>query len=243
MNSVVVKIGDGGNRVDGEVIQVLTSERALWVHADHACHVKRAGLNRYGLRPTDSLCHDMQRLTCRYRFEWEGHNDEVDRVDLWTNERITFGPKPRNVDGKDQHINGRLYVARRLRHHRHRIFGEPGNVSWFGGNEARNAINLARVWERIEARTGESMSNPKWQRHPLGRKAEKMFLAFSLNHHVSAEHAQHLQGAVVDWRNLPGMTALGIFQTLNPTCISDARDVISVDVDRLTKPSRTRGAA
>jgi hypothetical protein len=120
----------------------------------------------------------------------------VIRCELATGKAELFGATPRVVDGKRQHINVDGYVSRRLRHHRHAIFGEPGQEIWYGGRHNFSEARLWAVWERL----GEQPAT-HW---PAGRLDYRSHLVLPLMQSLSDYDADCLvqSKAVIDYRDI-----------------------------------------
>lgn len=184
------------DKVDGKVISAVSRRRCLQVDSGHVCHIANAPLNQYGLRSMDSLAYLRWSMTNQYTFQRLNH-DEVLRVNNWTGEHHVFGPIPKVVDGKRQHIYADGYIRRRLRHPRHRIFGVPGHEVWHGGRSDFSEATMRELWDRIMLKTGIV---PTWG--PFGWVTNKVQLVLPMAEPLTDQVAQQLKGTRLPWRQM-----------------------------------------
>jgi len=178
MAEVVLKVGavsrDPLTYQDGDIICAFSSLDVKHVHAQHFCHIKKAGFTSEGLRP-NSLARILQEQTYTYKFERVSRR-EVKRTNLINADQEIFGLKP-NAKGEMIHV--REYLARRLKHPLHRIFGRSGAEVWYGGRTVISHARLDAVWNAIAAETGKLESAHRlW---PLSPTEKRHFLALSVD--------------------------------------------------------------
>ncbi len=167
MAELAIKVGAGANYLDGDIIAAFNSRRIRCVHAQHICHVKNAGGGVGVLRDNAHVVRDWLEHTQKYRFERVSRT-EIKRVTLATLGEVLIDGTPKVVDGKMQHIDVALYVARRLAHERHKVFGTPGAEIWYGGQIDVSDAKMALVWNAIETKTAfREVDFPLW---PVGAK-------------------------------------------------------------------------
>jgi hypothetical protein len=168
MADLLLKVGASNGYADGDILGAFNRRRIRCVHAEHLCHLDRAGFTPAGLRPLDALARDLREVCCQYRFE-RVSRAEVERVEIATGARVRFGSVPVEVDGQRQHMDVEAFVRRRKRHSRHGIFGTPGSEQWYGGRTDRSDAKLSLVWQAIEAKTPRLETESEFQRWPMGR--------------------------------------------------------------------------
>jgi hypothetical protein len=207
---LIVKVGDKGRHRDGDILYAADRRRIMQVHGEMICHVKRAGrCTPQGHRPI-GLAYHWQDATYRYCFsrvsKWE-----VVREDRWEGKIQTFSNRPTETrPGKWDAINVPLYIERRLRHHRHRIFGLPGREIWFGGDVDQSAATISRVWNRITLETGIDPGSLRW---PAGRLDLVHHLVLPLAHDLPMDDYNHLVGQRVAWRQMLPVSLVRLIDT------------------------------
>lgn len=195
---LIVKVGSTGNHPDGEILYVANRRRIMQVHGEMICHVKRAGwCSPWGHRPI-GLAYHWQDACYQYCFSRVGEWEAV-RHDRHSGNLETFGRLPVMSDGRWQAWHLPLYLAHRLWHRRHRIFGLPGREIWFGGRYDTSMPVLERVWRRITMETGIAPESLRW---PAGRLDLRNHLVLPLWHDLSDEDADGLVGQGVNWRDM-----------------------------------------
>ena len=169
MAELMLKIGNGSHYEDGDILCAFNDRRIQLVHAEHICHVKRAGTqNGSRLRPNDSLARMFLERTRQYRFE-RFSRAEVKRVTIATGEEATFGP---TANASGQYIHVQEHVDRMLRHPGHAVFGEPGRETWYGGRTVATVDVADAIWSEIEKRTGYGRADCKhWPAGPQELKS------------------------------------------------------------------------
>lgn len=229
MASLLIKIGDGPNYKDGDILFAVNRRRIRCVHAEHICHIKRAGVTREGLRPANALARWFREHTHQFQFQRVSRT-VIERKNLWTGEREWYGPESIDVP---------LFVARRLRHERHVIFGESGREFWFGGRKDFSHAALDKVWHEIESRTNErETSYTQW---PFTPHELRTFRAITVNDFDDATSSELMapirEGSTlvkrkyrVNWRLLPGINEAAALDTrvlVNPRGrIYDWREIV-----------------
>jgi len=169
MAELLLKVGSGSGYEDGDILVAVNNIDILRCHAEHIASPRRAGVNKDGWRPTDSLAEIVLRLTREYRFE-RISKFEIMRINQWTGEQDILGPKP---NSRGEYIDVPLYLARCKRARaedggpKHAIFGTDMHERWYGGAVAWDERTISRVWDEIEDRT--KLRRQDHRRWPWGR--------------------------------------------------------------------------
>lgn len=147
MAELLLKGQASGKWQVGDVVCAFNDRRIGAVHASHICHVMKTPLTYDGLRQSNSLADKMQSITYEYKFSRDG--DYCIREDKNGNKEI-LGQTPND---RNEYIYVDLFIARRLQHPRHRIFGKAGSEYWYGGNQDWSVAVVDKIWEMIETET------------------------------------------------------------------------------------------
>jgi len=191
MAELIIKVGEGGSYEDGDILCALNDKNVQGTHAQHICHYQYSGFNSDGLRLDGK---SLAFLDCVYQYRFERVNEtqvkrtETDHLGNVLSEE-TFGKPDIDVD---------QFVARRLKHAKHRIFGSKGAEIWHGGHSdlSQDAINTS--WDIIQ-NSCDCRNTPGpcpccGQDHtlwPMGRLDVRHFLCTQLDD-FSDEEAQAL---------------------------------------------------
>lgn len=146
--SVAVKVRDGSNYEDGDVVQVFTDHHIQALHAEVITNPWKAPMDENKLRPNDSTSRFWCEKVYEYRFERVSTN-QVIRFNQWTGTSDLLSDVA-NRNG--EYIFVELYIQRR-KNEGYPLFGEPGREVWFGGNRSITPEVLDTIWEEIEAKT------------------------------------------------------------------------------------------
>jgi hypothetical protein len=176
---LALKIGAVGLWDDGDIVDAFGSGRCLRVNGEMVCRANGARDGRYHVRGT--LHEAWLERSCRYRFR---HTlGVVERTDLVSGLIDLLGPRP-NAAGEAIEIEA--FLARRLAHPRHRIFGSPGSEVWYGGTRT---VDVDELWAEIEARTDKrKVEHETW---PFSRNELRRFLVLPTDD-ISDEQAHAL---------------------------------------------------
>lgn len=148
--NVVVRVRDGGRTKDEDVIQHFRPAQILRAHAFRYCHHRYYGFTRDGLRQLGTLAERFQQMSYTYRFARVSPT-EVLAQNLVTGDKRVVGPTPQlGPNGRMEHIYVREYLARRVRHPLHRIFGWPGREVWYGGRTRNDLDTTLAIWDVIQ---------------------------------------------------------------------------------------------
>lgn len=172
MAELLLKVGAGSGFEDGDVICAFSRRRIRSSHAERICHRRRGEGGSGVLRPRGTLFEKWYELTHEFRNERVSPT-EVLRTRLADGTIEVLGPKP---NAKDEAIDVRLYLARRLAWPTHRIFGTPGSEVWYSGRFSRARSVLDAVWAEITNETGIT-EGVDWRLWHFGRLEIRHFLA------------------------------------------------------------------
>ncbi len=170
MAELALKIGDAGLWQDGDIVDAFNRRRIRHAHAGAICHVK------HGRTVLPEL---YQAKTYQFKFE-RVSKTEVRRTNLITLDADIVSKKP---NAKGEQIDVPLFIARRLKHPRHRIFGSAGQERWYGGQVTATHAILDEVWVEIEARTEHRESN--FMLWPFTEAEQKDFLILPTDDFIS----------------------------------------------------------
>jgi hypothetical protein len=174
---LIIKVGTNGPDPawqDGDVMHCMNQRKIRCVHAQHLCHVKQAGLTKDGLR-ADGIARKFLERTSQFKITRVSQT-EIERLNLQTLEVDTIGPTP---NAQNERMDVPLYIARRVAHPRHAIFGTPGAEYWYGGYKDFSNAALDLVWNDIETDTPEREVN--YQLWPLTSREKQVYLAFKID--------------------------------------------------------------
>jgi len=180
MAEIALKIDDGANYIDGDVLCAFNSRRIRCVHAEHLTSPRQAGFTKDGLRPAGSLARQALEHTRQYRFD-RLSKYVVRRTNLrdGKNEELSNTP-----NAKGEHMDVPLFLKRRKEHPRHSIFGLEGQEFWYGGRTYVANDDLDKVWLEIEARTPEREVN--YTLWPAGSEDLKVHLFVAVDDFLDA---------------------------------------------------------
>lgn len=167
MAELLIKIGDGANYSDGDVLCAFSDRAITCVHAQHICHHKRAKRNQSGLLVRDSLTAAFMDRVSQYRFERVSAT-EIERILLTDGTRERFGAES---------IDVRLFVRRRKANPNCIMFGEDGREVWYGGRTDFSLPAIAKVWDHIESNSDNRRSDEKHRLWSMGRLDIRSHLA------------------------------------------------------------------
>lgn len=173
---LIVKVGnaDGPQTTyrDGDVVQTFSSDRILLSNAENICNVNNFPLNPItGLRDNDSLFMKFLELKNTYKFERVNSND-VRRTNIITGEEDILNTTPND---QGEYMDVFQFISRRLKSHRHCIFGTSGAEIWYG--KSRPSVDLDALWNDIETHTSQlKQNNMSWNFSPIEKR---MFLVMN----------------------------------------------------------------
>lgn len=148
-SELIIKIGVGTGFEDGDVIHAMNDRRIKDVHAQHITHPKNCPVGPGIRHEAGCLAQVYLENTKQYKFQRISEN-EVRRTNLVTLQEDIISDVA-NKDG--EYMDVPLYIARRLKHQTHMIFGGNGSEYWYGGKTDASLANLSTVWTEIEAKT------------------------------------------------------------------------------------------
>jgi hypothetical protein len=211
---LIIKVGDEGTFEDGDIINAFTDTQILNVHAQHITHPKNFSKNKHGLRNPNTLLQDYLENTSKFKFERISQT-AIKRTDLQTGDEDILSDTP-NTD--NEYMDVPLYIERRLKHERHKIFGTPGNEYWYGGNTIITDEKIDKVWQKIEQKTSKKKADHT--NFPFTEKELQKYYAITVEDFTPEEIAELTtpllddQGETIkprkqkiDYHNLPELTA------------------------------------
>ena len=136
-------------------------------NADTLCGVCLAGFNADGLREVDSLPDIFQRLT------YSNINVRVSKTEILKKSLLDDGTE--TIYGPS-HIDVEAYLTRRVKHHRHRIFGSRGAEYWYSGTTSHAKVD--QIWDKLESRSG--LDRNKYKLWPLSPVERRRFLPIGI---------------------------------------------------------------
>jgi len=181
MADLAIKIGSVGKSPayqDGDIIAAFNSRRIRCVHAMHILDPRKAGGGLRAPRNARHISRDFYELTHQYRFE-RISNREARRVDLLTGEEVVFNERLKIVKGENFAMDVPLYIARRLDHPGHVVFGKPGSEIWYGGRKDFSNATLDLVWSTIQNKT--QLKEEDFTQWPAGINDLKSHLFLSVD--------------------------------------------------------------
>lgn len=171
---VIMPHADHPRYGEGDILCAFSDARIGEVHASHICHHDRHGFTSNGLREHDTLMERFDFLGYQYRYTRMSRT-EIIRTDLrhpWKPD-TWFGPTPNDAG---EYIDVPQFIAARVRHASHRIFGNLGEEVWYGGQWT---LKVEKIWAEIEERTEfRRIHHLRW---PLGKLEFRNFLAITID--------------------------------------------------------------
>jgi hypothetical protein len=167
MAELLLKTNATDTYAEGDILAVFNRRRTRCVHAEHLCHIDKAGFNGDGLRPIAGLAWDFRTVVFQYLFR-RVTEKTIERVDQWSGKVDVFGPE--SIDVAE-------FLKRATQHATHGIFGAGGAERWFGGQFDASNDKLDQVWDRVTHHTGRRESEPEFEFWPCGRLDVRHHLA------------------------------------------------------------------
>jgi len=223
----------------GDILCAFNNERIKIVHAQNICHVSKSGFNSDGLRYADSLPELFQKKVYRYKFQ-RVSTLEVKRIDLITLEEDIISNQ---ANGKGEYMDVPLFIERRIKHPRHRIFGTKGSEYWYGKH---NSYAFYKdIWKWIEEKTGlKEIDHTKW---PATDRELKKYLHLTVddfNNETSGDLVKPLEDTTsgeiavmkprkhfVEWEKLNGISLDVIKDIKDISKAIDLRDDFSFSLN------------
>jgi hypothetical protein len=185
---LIVKIGNTDSistgYQDGDVVQTFSLNRILMANAENICNVNNFSINSVtGLRENNSLLMKFLELKSKYKFERINSND-VRKTSLITGEESIVNKTPNEYG---EYMDVYKFLSRRLKSHRHRVFGSSGNEIWYG--KSRLDVDLDALWNSIESHSDNLKSeNSSWK---FSEIEKRMFLVLNCCTHTCLDHDEH----------------------------------------------------
>ena len=151
---IIVKVGDGPDFEDGDVIHAFSQKEILHVHAQHIVHPKNMPRTNQGTIQPGVILEDYLEDIKEFKFERTGQK-QVKRTNLWTGEVDFISEQP---NAKEEYMDVPLYIKRRLElnPNDNLVFGNAGNEYWYGGGDRITDTLIDKVWDKIEAKTSHN---------------------------------------------------------------------------------------
>lgn len=209
MADLLIRVRDGANAEDGDIIVAKNDTQIKTVHAQIICDY-RPLIGANGLIPANTLSQDYFEATHEFKFIRSG--SQVTRVTLATSEE----------EDADQ-MDVSLYVVRRILGGKKAMFGNNSNdCFWYGGNFRYDDA----VWDAIESKTVHNRSDfTLW---PFNSGEKRGWLPIKVDDFTEDLTAPLIDNTdpenpitikkhkyKVDWRNLSGMSTRSIDDVLS----------------------------
>lgn len=197
MAEIIIKIGEGSNYQDGDILCAFNRRIIRCCHAEHICHPWKAGLTAECLRPGDSPAEWFEAITSQYKFE-RISKTEVRRTDMTTDNKPTIhGPV-----GKE-HIDVEEFLKRRRKAKapdggpKLAIYGTLGAERWYGGRRDVSNAKLDAIWTKIEELTERREDETEFSLWPFGFLDIRHHLAVRVEEFTDTE-ANAMVASLVD---------------------------------------------
>ncbi|VAW38958.1 hypothetical protein MNBD_GAMMA01-1341 [hydrothermal vent metagenome] len=254
MAELVIKIGsvsaNPAHYQDGDILEAFNRRRIRQSYAEQICSITHVNFNSDGLNPLNCLTAKMYDQTALYRYVRVSRT-EVIRTNLDTGEKEAFSAKP-NIRGEA--IDLPLYLAERIKHPNHLIFGTKENEVWYGHNLRRTShAALDKVWNAIETETEER--EIFYQLWPLSKRERQAYLAISVQDFTDNQAALFVRpelkligvndrgddvfdvtrkrSQLINWKNLSLPVSEAILE--NKTVDVDIRNSLQFDYSKIVK--------
>lgn len=182
MAELVLKIDDGANFEDGDVLAVFNAHRIRTVHAEHLCFPhspggRLIGMDGNGIMPPGHVGQDWLEEVCEYRFErlspTEGRIVRLsDLAEIRFQSNVPFV----QFDGRTVAMDIALCVRRKREAQQFPVFGTYGREIWYGGREDRSDAKMLKVWQKIQQKLGKNHTDPEFKYWPAGDQDLKSHL-------------------------------------------------------------------
>lgn len=140
---LLLKVGDSESHAgyrDGDIVCAFATDHILKVNAQTLMSAPVILDSVSGLNPSGTLLELVCEISSEFRFVREA--DTVTRTSLATGEQTVHdATTPESI-----HVDA--FLKRRLKHPRHRIFGDTGSEYWFGGTREFSAADIWSVLEQ-----------------------------------------------------------------------------------------------
>lgn len=176
MPELVLKIGDGANYEDGDVLAAFNRRRIRCCHAQMICWPRRNGAKLGGfLGSSEPLLEFMLAKRSRYKFE------RVSRTEMRRTDQIAMKSEilSDTPNAKGERIDVELFVERRLHSRKLPLFGSEGREIWYGGWTDSSAATVEVLWDEIERVT--AFRRTEHDRWPMGVEDLKVHFAIAVD--------------------------------------------------------------
>lgn len=178
MAEILLKVANDPKVVhfdNGDCICAFTDFDISRTHVENICHPVKAGFDSDGKRPAGSLADKFFSQIYEYRFEIVSAT-ELKRITLADSSEEIISNNP-NANGES--IDVQLFLNRRLKNPKHRIFNDNGLIFWYGGKTHITDTKLDAVWNEIE--TDTVLKKVQHTKYPLGTQEFIGFVPISVS--------------------------------------------------------------
>ena len=177
MAEIILHISTAGKRGgieygDGDILVANNDRYILSSHTQKICHVKKMARNTNGFLAVNNLAWHHQIHTYKYKFT-RISKTEIRRDELGTLNTEIFSNIP---NAKGEQMDVPLFIERRIRHTRNRMFGDFVSATWFGGRVNSSQAKLDLVWDEIESQTSLLRANHKALIVPTHELKKRLYL-------------------------------------------------------------------
>jgi len=179
MAEFLLKVNDGSDYSDGDVLCAFNRRRIRCCHAQHVCHPWDAPINSKGFLDGGDHIEKFFQHTREFKFQRVSRY-EILRTNLITDETSLLSDVP-NEYGEaiyvEEFIRRRLNSKARNGAPKLAMFGDIANVIWYGGKTDYSNVKLNLVWNSIETHTPRLESEQEFQLWPMGY--------YDIRHHLA----------------------------------------------------------
>lgn len=206
MAELVLKIGDKGSTLDGDLTRAYNNRRIHLVHAHHICWPRINGIKISGfVGGTQPLLEKMYNRTAQYKWE-RISKSMVERTNLWTLAKVVYGSTPIEDPDRpgfdehgiplhaihchvDRHFDWRMLSPLvSSKPSKMPMFGSVKNPVEYGGRTKQDASTVELIWDDIEAGSDKRRAN--YNLHPTGTKDLFDMLWLSVDNFSDEESAR-----------------------------------------------------
>ena len=148
---LLLKVGDSESPTgyrDGDIVCAFATDHILKVNAQTIMSAPVELDSVSGLNPSGTLLELLCEISSEFRFV--RHGSSVVRTSLVTGEETMHDA----TTAESIHVTP--FLKRRLKHPRHKIFGETGSEYWFGGTRQFSATE---IWSVLEQHSDHSRAD------------------------------------------------------------------------------------
>jgi len=178
MAEIILKIGDGANYKDGDVLAAFNRRAVRCVHAQHLCHPWDGAVNSDGYLVPGTHVESLYDITHEYKIERISQT-EIRRTNRLTGEIVVLSNIPIEDPSRPGHMiacDVEEFFARRKQHRarngapKKAIFGNDGAEVLYDGTIDLSDAKIDLVWAAITQHTGRLETEQEFQLFPFGRQ-------------------------------------------------------------------------